>query len=59
MPTIQYHKLEQVITHLAPTGKTAALVMNFKVMVDKRKTYIEQQQIQNIYTTVQPLSGED
>jgi hypothetical protein len=50
MPTIQYCKLEQVITHLAPTGNTAMLVMNFKAMVDNLYTYIEQQQIQNIYT---------
>jgi hypothetical protein len=35
MPTIQYHKLEQVITQPVPTGKTATLVMNFKAMVDK------------------------
>lgn len=48
--TIQYCQLEQVIAHLAPKGEMVELVMNFKAMVDKLYTYVEQQGIKNIYT---------
>lgn len=48
--TIQYCKLEQVIARLGPTGEMVELVMNFKAMVDKLYTYVEQQGIKNIYT---------